>query len=266
MNNVPIERLRFSEHRSTAKSVQESPDVLRRLDEHGFLEPVVVRPQSGEPGYYEVLTRPDIVTAAGKLGHKVVPVLIRDDIDEEDIADIVRAQYDAIEKNPIEEAEWLSQKLEEDALLNGGKPSIARLSRLLGRSRSQLSRSLALLDLPGQVQEHFRNGALSAAHGRFLCKLTDPAKQRFLADQAANQGLSVRDLQAKINEPAPAKTSSPNPQTKDSDTLALERELQSLIGCPVDIDHPSGVMTIKYFGNLEMLEGVLERLGYSTDS
>ena len=166
-----IDKLSLSEHRQGGPIPRVTPELRRRIQDHGFVDPVVVRPQPGEPGRYEILSNPEAYLAAGKLGIHEVPVIIRDDIDDEEAAEIVHAQYQSVKGNPMEEAEWYEEKLAEFASADSKKSNIAKVARLTGKSRSHVSRSLALLTLPLEVQEHFRRGDLSAAHGRFLVKL-----------------------------------------------------------------------------------------------
>jgi ParB family chromosome partitioning protein len=263
---LELDQLSLDHYRRHGKVPKDSLELRRRIQDHGVIDPVVVRPLKSQPGRYEILSNPEIYIAAGKLGLTKVPVVVRDDLDETEADEIIRAQHASVKGNPISEAEWFQDQLSEQREIYGKKPNIARLARLTGRSRSQVSRLLALLTLPLEVQEHFRAGRLSAAHGRFLAKLKDPGAQKQLAARAVKEGLSVRDLEGKVNSEGRAAATNSIPAKveakKDADTLRLERELTALVGSPVEIDHGAGKLTVNYFGNFETLEGVLEKLGY----
>jgi hypothetical protein len=49
---------------------------------------------------------------------------------------------------------------------------------------------------------------------------------------------------------------------KDPDTIQLENKLTKILGCATTIDLELGALIIKYGKNNEVLQGVLEHLGY----
>lgn len=92
------------------------------------------------------------------------------------------------------------------------------VSGRVGRSRPAVANSLRLLGLPGKVQEMLRAGKLSSGHARTLLAIEDPEKLLSAAQEVADHGLSVRDveklvkasqkteLQEKKKTPSPEKT------------------------------------------------------------
>ena len=259
---VGIHQLSFSNFRKSGIPCEDSPELRRRIQDHGFIEPIVVRPKLGKPGHYEVISNPESVVAAGKLCISDVPVVIREDLDDEEAAAAVRAKYQSSADNPINEAEWFKEYLEELGVSNGGKPNIASVARLTNKSRTHVSRSLALLNLPLDVQELFRTGKLEASHGRFLIKQKSSAVQTQLAKRAVRDKLTVRQLEALVNKREEPKVAVKASKEKDPDTQRLERRLTELVGSPVDIDIEKGILSFNYFRNLEALDGILQRLGY----
>jgi len=260
---IELDCLSLAHYRQHGLKPKDTPALRRRIQGHGCIEPVVVRPCPGQPGRYEIISNAETYIAAGKLGLTRVPVVVRDDLDDDETDEILRERQLSAEGNPIDEAEWLEQQLDEQAAIHGGKPSIARLARLTGKSRSQVSRALALLTLPRDVQELFRSGGLSAAHGRLLVKVKGATQQKRLAAKAARERLSIKALAALINDAQlPEATVEAAAPQKDADTLRLERDLTALVGSPVSIDHAHGTLTIQYFRDFETLEGILERLGH----
>jgi len=263
---VDLDRLSLRVFRQSGTVPKDTPELRRRIQKHGFIDPVVVRRDADDPDRFQILSNPEAYIAAGKLGISRVPVVIRDDLDDEAAASIVRAQYDSVKGNPIEEAEWYQERLDAQKDLDDGPANIAKLARITGKSRSHVSRSLTLLTFPPEVQNCFRRGELSAAHGRFLSKIKNPAKQIALAALAVNQKLSVRDLQAAVGNAAGE--AAPKPvvsAAKDPDTLRLERRVTELIGSPTTIDTVTGELRINFFKNYETLDGILSRLGYRPD-
>ena len=75
----------------------------------------------------------------------------------------------------------------------------ARLAAGLSVSPSALANRLRLLKLPESVRDALRQGGLSERHARALLRLGDEASQLALARLAAEQGLSVAQLEARID-------------------------------------------------------------------
>ena len=74
-------------------------------------------------------------------------------------------------------------------------------------ARVAVSNLIRLLDLPDEALELLDAGALSAGHGRALLTATDHGVRRQLAKRAAQEGWSVRELEAQAraaNDEAPA--------------------------------------------------------------
>ena len=76
------------------------------------------------------------------------------------------------------------------------------LAKVIGKSRSHLANTLRLLKLPDGVQELVRSGELSAGHARALIGRADAAA---LAARIVKEGLTVRQVEALVQERAPAK-------------------------------------------------------------
>lgn len=265
---VPTEQLSLSERRPTGRLLSDTPRVRRRLQEHGFEQPIPVRAKGGGGGF-EVLGAVREYLAAVRLGLSRVPVTVLADLDDAAAGQLVHANYQLQFTDPIDEAEFYREKLD-DAPADV-RPSISRLARLTGKNRIYLSRTLALLDLHPEVQTYIAQGRISRTHARHLTKVQPPRRQLQLAERVIREGLSERGLAARLQAadgsrpPASAPGSPPASATapsKDPDTLRLERHVTELLGAPFEIDSAAGVCTIRYFRDLDTLAGVLDRLGY----
>jgi ParB family chromosome partitioning protein len=103
------------------------------------------------------------------------------------------------------------------------------------------------------------SGQLTAGHARTLITADDPAA---VARQIVEGGLSVREAE-KLSQNAggaPRKAAA-EPEPKDADTLAIEKQLSDHLGLKVVIDHrdSGGKLEIRY-RTLEQLDSVLTRL------
>ena len=88
--------------------------------------------------------------------------------------------------NPLEEAAAYQQLLQEFGVTH------EELASKIGRSRSQVSNTIRLLNLSVPVQRRVAAGVLSAGHARALLALEDRDQQDELASRIVAEGLSVR--------------------------------------------------------------------------
>lgn len=263
MDTIGIEELTLSPHRPAGFVATPPASLLEKLQDHGVIEPIVARPSTD--GRYEILANPEIWVAAGKVGLTRVPVVVRRDLDDDEAAEIVRTHYGSTRRNPVDEAKYFASRLEQ---LGGRKKhgAITKLSVLTGHKRPYIAHSLRLLKLPEQVKELIRTGQLSAGQARPLISVADRAAQLELARKASREGLSARQVEARaksIRNGGNAVSAAPPVQnhkpTKSADIVHLERLVSEAIGTEFVIEGDKAV--INFFGNLEILEGVLNRIG-----
>ena len=88
--------------------------------------------------------------------------------------------------NPIEEAKGYKQLLKESGMTQEA------LSKAVSKSRSAITNSLRLLDLPDEVQQFLFDGKLTAGHARAILAVPFEDARIRLAQKVVNEGLSVR--------------------------------------------------------------------------
>jgi ParB family chromosome partitioning protein len=135
---------------------------------------------------------------------------------------------------------------------------------VIGKSRSHLSNSLRLLNLPEGAKMLLREGKISAGHARALLASPDPVA---LLEKIVAKGLSVREAE-RLEEAAPESSSSQGPgarkgefierMEKPADTRAMEKVLFEQLGMEVTITHRAGeagevLVRYKTFDELEFL-------------
>jgi ParB family chromosome partitioning protein len=80
-------------------------------------------------------------------------------------------------------------------LLNDFNCTHDELAEKLGRSRSVITNTMRLLNLPASVQNKVAAGVISAGHARALLGLSDNAAIEKLANRIVAEGLSVRTVE-----------------------------------------------------------------------
>lgn len=225
------------------------------ITEHGVLQPLIVR--SIAAGNYMIIAGERRWRAAKMAGLSEIPVIIRDDLSDEQamqIAMIENLQRENL--NPIEEALGYKELIDRFDMTQD------KLAQVLGKARSSVANSLGLLALPNGVQELLRNGSLSAGHCKALKKVKDAALMTELAHKAAEGELSVRQVEAiakreaaRLEEEKDKKELKP----RLSYYTEIEVSLSELLGTKVRISEgKSGNVLQIDFSDKEQLEGIVK--------
>jgi len=257
---VGIEQLTLSPSRPVGYVPRPNATELRRIAQHGVLEPVAVRPLGMQA--FEILSRPTTWVAAGQAGLRELQVIVYEDLSEEEVAAIVADHYRSVAANPLDEAREFAAQLEAlgDVTRRG---AVTRLSHRLGVPRPRLSHALRLLDLPLAIQDRIERGELTAGHARPLVSIVGRRQQIQLADKIVAGRLSVRQAEALAREHRAESTgrrAKPATVAVNADVLRLQQRVSEVAGCPFDLRGNEAVFN--FFGDYEILDGLLERLGY----
>ncbi|MFL0691018.1 MAG: ParB/RepB/Spo0J family partition protein [Agrobacterium tumefaciens] len=231
----------------------ELQDLAGSIRQHGIVQPVVVRTMSGDR--FEIIAGERRWRAAQLAGLVEIPVIVRDVDDRTALELAIVENVQRADLNPLEEALGYEQLIAEHGYTQND------LGEIIGKSRSHVANSLRLLKLPDPVRDMLADGSLSAGHARALVSTPDPV---VLAKTIAQKGLSVRDAEKLAQNhikaqqsPAPADAR----ESKDSDTIALERSLSDRLGLSVSINHKGGGGQLKInYKSLDQLEEICRLL------
>jgi ParB family transcriptional regulator, chromosome partitioning protein len=158
-------------------------ELTHSIREFGMLQPLVVR--SVGDGY-ELVMGERRLRAAVAAGLDVVPAIVRHTADNAMLRDALLENIHRVALNPLEEAAAYHQLLEEFGATH------EELAERIGRSRSQVTNTIRLMNLSLPVQRRVAAGVLSAGHARALLALDDADAQEELAARIVAEGLSVR--------------------------------------------------------------------------
>jgi len=156
--------------------------------ELGVLQPVLVRATG--PGDYELVAGERRWRAAKRAGLQVIPALVRT---TDDAASLEQALVENLQRedlNPMDEGAAYQQLIEDFHLTHD------EVAARMGKSRTTITNTLRLFQLPPSVQRLVADGKLSAGHARSLLSSPDRAFQEALAKRAVSEGLSVRAVEA----------------------------------------------------------------------
>jgi ParB family transcriptional regulator, chromosome partitioning protein len=236
-------------------------ELVASIQASGLLQPVIVRPRSGG---YELIAGERRWRAATQLGWAKIPAVVKD-VDDRTLltlALIENLQRDNL--SSIDEAAGYRRLGAEFQVPQ------AEIARLVGRNRTTVANLLRLLQLPAEVQALVHERKLSEGHARALLALAEPAEMIALARQAADEGWSVREVEARVRGDgagtgaavaAPAlKRVRPAQRAVTADVRRVEDALRKRLGTDVRVTtrrRGRGLLTVSYYSN-EDLARVLE--------
>lgn len=202
----------------------ELEDLCSSIRENGLLQPIVVRPGGkGQSSSWELVAGERRWRAVTRLGWPDVPAIVREVDDRTLLILALVENLQRAELSALEEAEAFRQLGDQFSL------SQQQIADAVGRDRSTVANTLRLLQLPASVRRLLQEGALSAGHARALLALTDERRMTELARRVAEDGWSVRQVEAEVQrarEKGKTRTPSRAPAERPPAERRLEEELQ----------------------------------------
>ena len=218
--------------------------LARSIQESGVVQPILVRPVAN--GRFQIIAGERRFRAALKLGLSTIPAVVRTVADDRVLEFALVENIQREELTPIEEAQALRRLQDELGLTQEA------LASKVGKDRATVANTIRLLRLPAEVREELQRGTLSAGHARALLAVEDQSVLRELAALAIKQGLSVRQIEARVQ-------AFKNPRTQkvrrvDPNTRAAEEKLRAKLGARVEISRKrdKGEIRIAFDGEAEL--------------
>lgn len=220
-------------------------ELANSIETHGIIQPILVRRHGAN---YELIAGERRLRAAKLAGLEEVPAIVQDYADDKilEIALIENIQREDL--NPMETAQALGRLHTEMNL------SHEEIATRTGKDRTTITNMIRLLRLPREVQLLVAERRLSMGHARAILGLVTPELQTQVAEKAAAQGFSVRQVERlvkKVNEP---RVPSENP-LQDPNIKAAVGELEAALGTRVRIVEKSdqrGRIEIEYYSQEEL--------------
>lgn len=234
--------------------------LIDSVRQHGLLQPILVRPVTGEANAYEIVAGERRWRAAQKAQLHEVPVVVRqlDMLESLQLALVENLQR--ADLSPIDEAAGYRR------LISEFDQTQEQVAETVGKSRPHVANMLRLLDLPEPVRELVQEGRLSAGQARTLLAFPDPVA---MAGRTISERLTVRDLEAlaageRLKTSGAKKSKAKKIEgEKSGDTRALEKRIEEALGLKASLTMTgkgeNTVLTLE-ISNYEQLDTVVERL------
>ena len=164
--------------------IAELADSIKKV---GVLQPILVRAHGAA---YQIIAGERRWRASRVAGLDRVPVRVMDISDTEALALALIENLQRADLNPVEEARGYRRLIAEYGMTQ------AELADRVSKSRSAVTNTLRLLDLPDDIQELLYQNKLTAGHARAILSVADDDRRHTLARKCVDEGLSVRDAES----------------------------------------------------------------------
>jgi len=198
-------------------------DLTNSIKERGMIQPIIVRKSNDSDGKYEIIAGERRWLAAQRAGLHSVPVVITEADDLKSLEFAIVENVQRHDLNPLEEAQGYRRLIDEFSY------DQEKVSKFIGKSRSHITNSLRLLNLPDDVIKLIETQKLTAGHAKILVGLDNAS---FVATKIIEKKLSVRQAENFVKIFKNRKKSG---LTKDTNIIALELSISNKIGLNVDI-------------------------------
>jgi ParB family chromosome partitioning protein len=229
-------------------------ELTASLKEVGVLQPIVVT--AVEDGY-QLIAGERRLRAAREAGMTEIPAIVREAVGTSTLVEALVENVQRQDLTPIEEAVAYRHLLE-----NYGMKQ-EEIATRVGKSRPAVSNTLRLLQLPDEIQSMVDEGVLSAGHVRPLVGMDDAAYAIHLAQTAADDGWSVRQVEEAVKTRKSLETPAPGGvrSLRPVEIIELEKRLTDQLGATVKISYRNqkGKVEIR-FTSIEDLERLYREL------
>lgn len=225
---------------------------------YGVLQPIIVRANPISEGTYEIIAGERRWRASKMAGLTEIPAVIfdGDELKAAQVALIENVQREDL--NPVEEAMGYGALIERFGLTQ------EQVAKQVGKSRPAIANMLRLLELPTEVLEMLRDGAISSGHARALLGLHGEELIIECAQKIIDKAMSVREVEAMVQrinnlrtEPEEERV---HPQIK-AHMKELEHRAMSSLGRKVRISRSSHKKVVELtYSDDEDLEALLTSL------
>jgi len=248
IRELPVEEIRPNPYQPRKAFNEEAlKELSESIKNYGVFQPIIVKKSIKG---YDLIAGERRLRATKMAGLSKIPAIVKEFTDDE-MREIALLENIQRENLTAIELAWAYKGIIDNLDIRQED-----LAEKIGKSRSHITNTLGLLNLPDNVQKMILDGELSMGHARVLSKMDDSKEVSELARRIINEKLSVHDLENISRENEIKKRVPINrKREKTSDYSNVEREMREILGTKVKID---GKKINIYFENVNDLNRLLE--------
>ena len=225
-------------------------ELSKSIKQNGIIQPIAVRKNKSSSEPYEIVAGERRWLAAQKAGLHEVPITILDLNDSETLEVAIVENIQREDLNIVEEAKGY-KRLNDEFGYDQDK-----IATMMSKSRSHISNTLRLLNLPKDIIAMLEQGELTAGQARPLIGMPNASS---IAEEIVSKKLSARSIENIKKRKSKSFTVDPN-------VFDAQRDIERSLGLKVNIQNKknnSGKLTIEY-KNLDQLELISKLLKNKT--
>jgi ParB family transcriptional regulator, chromosome partitioning protein len=203
-------------------------ELAESIKQYGIIQPIVVKKEGVK---YRIIAGERRYRAARIAGLKELKVLIFKGEEDYQVSLIENLQREDL--NPIEVAEAYAE------LIKRFDYTQQQLAEKVGKSRSEISNCMRLLNLSGKIQDLVRNGTISVGQARPLAVL-EKEEQETILKRIIENNLTARQVE-KMAKSGPE--SNERPKT-DPVSIKMEKDISAATNAKVQIKQKNKGFTI----------------------
>ena len=231
---------------------QKLEELSKSIKKNGMIQPIAVRKNKSSSEPYEIVAGERRWLAAQKAGLHEVPITILDLNDSETLEVAIVENIQREDLNIIEEAKGY-KRLHEEFGYDQDK-----IANFMSKSRSHISNTLRLLNLPKDIIAMIEQGELTAGQARPLIGMPNASS---IAEEIVAKKLSARSIENIKKRKTKSFTIDPN-------IFDAQRDIERSIGLKVTIQNKknnSGKLSIEYknLDQLELISNLLKKYSKS---
>ena len=224
-------------------------DLTKSIKERGVIQPIIVRSSNSGNSKYEIIAGERRWLAARNAGLHDIPVVLTEADDLKSLEFAIVENVQRHDLNPLEEAQGYKRLIDEFSY------DQEKVSKFIGKSRSYITNSIRLLNLPQEVLNLVESKKISAGHAKILVGLDNAI---FIANKIIEKKLSVRQAENFVK----FFRKKPNLQKniKDPNIKNLEKSISDKVGLNVLIKNNKtnkGTITFSY-QNVDQLNKIID--------
>lgn len=225
---------------------KELEELSESIKENGVIQPVLlVKADKG----YELIAGERRLRAAKKAGLEAIPAIVKRATERERVVMSIIENVQRADLNCVEEALAYYQLMDEYELTQ------EEVAKKVGKERSSIANFLRVLKLPRQVIELLQKEVLTFGHAKLLVGIKEREECIRAANEAATQGLSVRELEKWLKTNRGKRTKKESEKDFFGEKLtAYKDKLEQKTGYHFNINskkNGAGAITIKFSNEAE---------------
>lgn len=247
IKEIPVSEIRPNPYQPRKTFNEEAlRELSLSIKNYGVFTPIIVKKSIKG---YDLIAGERRLRASKMAGMETIPAIVKDYTDDQ-MREISLLENLQRENLTAIELAWAYKGIIDNLDIRQED-----LAQKIGKSRSHITNTLGLLNLPDNVQKMILNGEISMGHARVLSKIDDGYEIERLAKRIINENISVHELES-ISKNEEIKKRVPITRRESyNDYSHVENEMREILGTKVKIDNKK--INI-YFENINDLNRILD--------